>query len=288
MWKLQVPKNGKPLVELTTALDALKTDPANALQDSHIRTVLAAYKQYNKVRGNPCRTLEPAGINKEQLATLKAAYTQVQEGKALSALRNYLKLNAKICPYCGFLPITDLDHFLPKSKYELFSIHAPNLVPCCSICNTKKSTLAGSTSKTQFSHTYFASLPKQRFLRAVASMRKGALVLNFEIIRTSGLGNEEFERLKYQFDQLQLNERYKKAVNDYLAAHKDAITAQGKIGPRSVRYLLLKTFRTTSAGYGPNHWYSSVWHALYLCEGFYNGGYSTAFGQRKVNKAELA
>ncbi len=288
MWKLKTPPNGKPLAELTVALDALKTDPANSLQELHIKTVIAAYKQYKKVRGNPCNSLKPKGFNEKQLATLKAAYTQVQDGKALTNLRNSLKLNALHCPYCGFLPITDLDHFLPKSKYELFSVHSQNLVPCCSICNTKKSTLAGNTSKKQFSHTYFASLPKQRFLKAVASLKKGALAMDFKIIHTSELGQEEFERLTYQFDKLHLNERYKKALNDYLGAHKDAITEQGKRGPRSVKYLLLKTFRTTRTSYGRNHWYTSVWHALYLCEGFYNGGYSTAFGQKKVNREELA
>ncbi|KTB55149.1 hypothetical protein AO067_10425 [Pseudomonas viridiflava ICMP 13104] len=112
--------------------------------------------------------------------------------------------------------------------------------------------------------------------------------MKFEIIRTSGLGYEEYERLNYQFNKLELNDRYRKALNDYLGAHKDAIAMQGKRGHRSVKYLLLRTFRTTRKSYGPNHWYTAVWHALYVCEAFSKGGYSTALGQRRAYAEELA
>lgn len=60
------------------------------------------------------------------------------------------------------LPLCDLDHFFPKSKYPFFSLHPANLVPTCHICNhtfkgtqdplkAKKSIIAFETLK----NTYF-------------------------------------------------------------------------------------------------------------------------------------
>lgn len=45
----------------------------------------------------------------------------------------------KLCPYCGEkITVVEIDHFLPKSKYPLFSIYSQNLVPSCIECNKEK------------------------------------------------------------------------------------------------------------------------------------------------------
>lgn len=56
-------------------------------------------------------------------------------------------IGVSICPYCNRL-FTDTiedggvrpqyDHYFPKSKYPYLSISMYNLVPCCSLCNSKK------------------------------------------------------------------------------------------------------------------------------------------------------
>lgn len=59
------------------------------------------------------------------------------------------KLKIPTCPYCNrayisFLDSAEsdkklrppLDHFLPKSKYPMFSLSFYNLIPCCWFCNT--------------------------------------------------------------------------------------------------------------------------------------------------------
>ena len=42
------------------------------------------------------------------------------------------------CPYCGANFVTDVDHFLPVSKFFRFSALTYNLVPSCHPCNKKK------------------------------------------------------------------------------------------------------------------------------------------------------
>ncbi|PEA18099.1 HNH nuclease [Bacillus cereus] len=60
------------------------------------------------------------------------------------------KLNVRVCPYCnrqytftlanaGIRP--QFDHFFPKSLYSYLSVSLYNLIPSCSICNSKKHAL---------------------------------------------------------------------------------------------------------------------------------------------------
>ena len=50
-----------------------------------------------------------------------------------------IKKLIKVCPYCEYGEIWEIDHFLPKSIYPEFSVFFLNLVPSCHICNSKKS-----------------------------------------------------------------------------------------------------------------------------------------------------
>ncbi|WP_102694164.1 HNH endonuclease [Rummeliibacillus pycnus] len=71
------------------------------------------------------------------------------------------KLNVRVCPYCnrqytftlgneGIRP--QFDHFFPKSLYSYLSISLFNLIPSCSICNSKKQAL--DTYKKDFYYPY--------------------------------------------------------------------------------------------------------------------------------------
>ncbi len=62
------------------------------------------------------------------------------------------------CPYCGANFVTDVDHFLPVSKFFKFSTLTYNLVPSCHPCNKKKSSKHGSCLKNSFFHPYFDKL----------------------------------------------------------------------------------------------------------------------------------
>ncbi|KGA95830.1 HNH nuclease [Alkalihalobacillus alcalophilus ATCC 27647 = CGMCC 1.3604] len=57
------------------------------------------------------------------------------------------KINVRVCPYCnrqytftlaneGIRP--QFDHFFPKSRFSYLSVSLYNLIPSCSICNSKK------------------------------------------------------------------------------------------------------------------------------------------------------
>ncbi|KAB2357038.1 hypothetical protein [Bacillus toyonensis] len=73
-------------------------------------------------------------------------YDLIEDDERHQILYNY---GIEVCPYCnrnyiskyekdGKLRTTaDLDHFYPKSKFQLFSLSLYNFVPSCQICNSR-------------------------------------------------------------------------------------------------------------------------------------------------------
>jgi hypothetical protein len=91
---------------------------------------------------------------------LNKLYTSYMVGKKDKPARKiYDKLLSKaprgICPFCGLGIASTLDHYLPKTKYPLFSVLASNLVPACKDCNTGKKTKIAITAEEQCLHPYF-------------------------------------------------------------------------------------------------------------------------------------
>lgn len=82
-------------------------------------------------------------------------YEMMQDKKVRTkTLRHELlyRMDIKVCPYCnrnmistlkyqkgdetqGYLPTADLDHLLPKSVFQLFSLSLWNFIPSCKPCN---------------------------------------------------------------------------------------------------------------------------------------------------------
>jgi hypothetical protein len=60
-----------------------------------------------------------------------------------------------LCPYCGFGHATTLDHYLPKSKFPLYSVLPSNLIPSCKDCNTGKSSDLAESIGEQSINPYF-------------------------------------------------------------------------------------------------------------------------------------
>jgi hypothetical protein len=59
-------------------------------------------------------------------------------GDVYNTIINLAKSPIIRCPFCGGIGIpTQLDHFLPKSRYGHFSVLPYNLVPICKDCNTE-------------------------------------------------------------------------------------------------------------------------------------------------------
>lgn len=90
---------------------------------------------------------------------LKNLYTQQMVGEKKPGRLVYEKIRSlslgKLCPSCGFGQVKTLDHYLPKSKYPLYSVLPANLIPSCRDCNTGKLAASASIAADQPIHPYF-------------------------------------------------------------------------------------------------------------------------------------
>lgn len=79
---------------------------------------------------------------------------------AFSRARKKLLSSAPKCPYCLLNRPNTLDHYFDKSDYPEYSVFAPNLIPCCSECNSLKGTrLFNDDQQRQFIHFYIDNIP---------------------------------------------------------------------------------------------------------------------------------
>ncbi len=107
----------------------------------------------------PTETLFPTNTNRYRNILLKIiGYDNFSKGipqeentNGISWNRHMLidKLNVRVCPYCNRQYITsfykndvstataDIDHYFPKSQYPLLSMSFFNLVPSCTVCNSR-------------------------------------------------------------------------------------------------------------------------------------------------------
>ncbi|MDR2974538.1 MAG: hypothetical protein LBV00_07470 [Propionibacteriaceae bacterium] len=72
-------------------------------------------------------------------------------------IRNAI-LNApsrKRCPYCGEGCVSELDHYLPKTRFSAITVYPANLVPACHECNCAKLDYSPENGKPAVLHPYF-------------------------------------------------------------------------------------------------------------------------------------
>jgi 5-methylcytosine-specific restriction endonuclease McrA len=98
-------------------------------------------------------------VGKITKAELKGLYTYYMVESSMPARSIYNQIIASapsgICPLCGAGYAVTLDHYLPKSKFPMFSVLPHNLIPACRDCNTGKSAQLAATAEEQSFHPYY-------------------------------------------------------------------------------------------------------------------------------------
>ena len=96
-----------------------------------------------------------------------------------------------------------------------YIIFAPNLVPCCSKCNTNKGDIVTINGERQFLHFYFDEIPTEQYLYADIDMQDGIPVITFTIrLDESKMINRI---IKNHYHRLKLIERYMVHCNSLIS-----------------------------------------------------------------------
>lgn len=261
MWTITQPDKGDIDAQLNSALILKSGQVVYALSAVERASIHQLYARYDDLAGEPHADLLPVALAACQQA-MHDAYGQVQKGGRLKALRGRLLSGVKECPLCGFAPATTLDHHLPKATYRALAIYPRNLVPCCQPCNREKGTLEAIAGAGMI-HAYFQELPDDVFLHADVNYDAGVLVVTFRIDHAAMPG-VLLDRLRFQFEHLDLNARYFDIINTFLFSMKPAM--QMFLGqPNQVeglRTFFLRSAESYSNDFGPNHWRPALMRGL--------------------------
>lgn len=130
------------------------------------------------------------------------------------------------CPICGSSAgITELDHYLPKSKYPTLCVHPNNLIPICSACNDKKKAKVSTPAEGMHLHLYFDRLPMTEVEDGdpyIEAFLYAELDENFRIrfvVQCPDSWDSSFsKRLEKHMEIFELSERYEKAAYAEYAA----------------------------------------------------------------------
>lgn len=126
------------------------------------------------------------------------------------------------CPVCESVKATTFDHYLPQSQYQLFSVHPLNLIPCCTLCNGHKSENVFDTNNhRKYWNAYLDLATTDRFLYCDITEEKGMPKAEFRI-EQGNLPDRYFTIVKNTFDDLKLNDNYKKASGRVIISLKDS------------------------------------------------------------------
>ena len=112
-----------------------------------------------------------------------------------------------LCPYCSDRRVRTVDHFLPKSRFILFTVAPVNLLPCCSDCNKDKSDAIELSEDKILIHPYFDDLSKVSWLDC--KVVQGTFPITFSYRVSENISDPKLKsRIDNQFTLLNLNELY--------------------------------------------------------------------------------
>lgn len=116
-----------------------------------------------------------------------------------------------ICPICESVKATSFDHYLPKTEYQLFSVHPLNLIPCCTVCNGHKlKRIFDGKNKRKYWNAYLDENTTERYLYCDITEENGMPKASFRV-EQGNLPNRYYEIVKNSFDDLELNKNYQES-----------------------------------------------------------------------------
>lgn len=176
------------------------------------------------------------------------------------------------CPLCGHLPVSTLDHSLPKARHPALAVTPINLVPCCKDCNHHKGTTGPVSAETQFLHAYYDDLTADRWLFAeiLEGSPPGA---TFRVQSPAGWGAITSARAQRHFDKLKLAKLYGSQAGRALQNIRKAIEAIYEAsGEDAVREDLIRR-SASCADVSLNSWEGALYEAASQSDWYCAGGF---------------
>lgn len=187
--------------------------------------LLGAEKEYkNKAKTNTLleiKTGHPQFYNIADDLTNKDFIDLYDKFRASKNTRKYyekiLKLADNKCVYCEKASGNEhVDHILPKSKYDMYTVTPYNLIPSCSKCNEKKTGKVG-----KYYHPAFVTFNKYDIVSCELSIKevygRVSLIPSYKINRPQELKDEKlWKQIHQTYEDLDLKKRYEDLATEII------------------------------------------------------------------------
>lgn len=101
-----------------------------------------------------------------------------------------------------------LDHLIPKTEFAEFSDHPVNLMPCCSDCNSKKSSNWRVGNERKYLNLYLDELPKIQYLFVSLSIVDSTIKAKFTVENRNHIEVTLFQKIINHYEDLELCKRF--------------------------------------------------------------------------------
>jgi hypothetical protein len=219
------------------------------------------FSEYDNYLSHNLCTKTPIVLTAFERKALLNCY--ISRTKALISLRNDVLNTTILCPYCNVIPSSQVDHFIPKTRFPEFSILTINLIAICGPCNLVKDENFAANGNRFFLHAYLDRFPADSTcLRARVIWDGNKISFEFSLIQNCpGVSNVLYETLKEHIKRLNLLSLYAEAASEEFNDRDD--WSDESDTPATLRRRILRNINKKRMREGPLSWRAALWRAVH-------------------------
>ena len=217
------------------------------------KTVEALYKEFDEhFPDNSLRLIPSDRIKKPLRDDLFDMYSY--EAAIVKKVKKWLQEHNSVtvygvCQHCGIVPFDTMDHILPHQRYAEYSVHARNLIPCCTDCNRRK-------NEREILNLYVDVLPDVEYLFMDVKANGDTIDLSFRLDNSQGFVQPDlFRRIAAHYAKLELFDRMKTLATTRISEFLTQIKrTYAKYGKQEVIDEINEDVEDLRRAYGYNYW----------------------------------
>lgn len=186
--------------------------------------------------------------------------------------RIFLSAKNGKCPLCAQRIVRTLDHYLPKSKYPLYSVIPINLIPSCTDCNKDKLVDTPTKSEEETLHPYYDDVENEEWLK-MKILSNNPFSIEFYVQPSLMWSDLLNKRIDFHFKTFLLNKLYcihaKEEFNNIKGQLDNLFT---KLGTEDLKAHLLDCYRSRLK-ISKNSWQTAFYECLSTNEEFLDGAF---------------
>jgi hypothetical protein len=162
-----------------------------------------------------------------------------------------------VCPLCTINNVNTFDHHIPKSEFSELSDHPINLIPCCSECNSKKSSNWRDGDTRKYLNLYLDDLPNIQYLSVNLLIEHSTIKSTYNVENKNQIDEELFIKIENHYRDLELCKRFALNCENTISELKNILSSMSMILTKDqLKESIIKTEDKNRQYFGFNYWKS--------------------------------